>query len=108
MRGLLLIVFPVTTVLAVLGALLTVVLLHLAWIFLVVAVPIAVWLAHDAYRNLGHTVSDRHLIARSGTLRRETVVLQRDSILAWTFSSSPFGRRAGVLTITAAVAAGPR
>ncbi|MEV0379409.1 hypothetical protein [Nonomuraea sp. NPDC050643] len=32
--------------------------------------------------------------------------LRRAGVVAWTFGSSPFGRRAGVVTLTAAVAAG--
>ncbi|MGA8114086.1 MAG: PH domain-containing protein [Actinocatenispora sp.] len=106
LRGLALVVLPVTVALTVLGVLLTGVLLYCAAAFLVLAAPATCWLARDAYRNLGHGVDDRHLLLRSGTFSRDSVALRRDAVLAWTFSSSPFGRRAGVVTATAAVAAG--
>ena len=106
MRGMLLFVLPVTAALLIPGALLTSVLLHCAWIFALVATP-AVWLlARDAYRSLGHALHGPHLLVRAGTFSRDTLALERDAIAAWTFSSSPFARRAGLVTITAAVAAG--
>ncbi|MFI7147236.1 PH domain-containing protein [Nonomuraea sp. NPDC050022] len=100
MRGLTLVVLPVAVAVAALGLPLV------AGIFLVVATPIVWWLARDAYRNLGHAVDGDYLLARSGTFSRDTLALRRTGIVAWTFSSSPFGRRAGVVTLTAAVAAG--
>ncbi|MEU7146883.1 PH domain-containing protein [Streptomyces sp. NPDC045456] len=106
MRGLLFATVPGALALATLGVLLTPVLLHCAWVFALVSVPVVLWLARDAYRNLGHGLDGRHLIARSGTFSRDTVVLRRDAVAAWTFSSTPFSRRAGLVTLTAAVAAG--
>lgn len=107
MRGLLLLVLPVTAALVTLGALLSSpVLLHCAWVFATVATPVVWLLARDAYRSLGHAVRGRHLLVRSGTFTRDTLVLERDAIAAWTFTSSPFARRAGLVTVTAAVAAG--
>ncbi|QUH06153.1 PH domain-containing protein [Saccharopolyspora erythraea] len=55
---------------------------------------------------MGHGLDGEHVVARSGTFHRTSVALQRRGIVAWTFSSSPFSRRAGVQTLTAAVAAG--
>ncbi|MFD8548814.1 PH domain-containing protein [Streptomyces sp. NPDC059649] len=106
MRGLLFAVLPVTALLAGLGAAFTPVLLHCAWVFAVVATPLVLWLARDAYRSLGHGVQGGFLVARSGTFSRDTLVLQRSAIAAWTFTDSPFTRRAGLVTLTAAVAAG--
>ena len=106
MRGILLFVLPVTAVLLIPGALLTSVLLHCAWIFALVATPVVWLLARDAYRSLGHALHGPHLLVRAGTFSRDTLALERDAIAAWTFSSSPFARRAGLVTITAAVAAG--
>ncbi|MEU7186793.1 PH domain-containing protein [Streptomyces sp. NPDC045369] len=106
MRGLLFVTVPGALALATLGVLLTPVLLHCAWVFALVSVPVVLWLARDAYRNLGHGLDGRHLVARSGTFSRDTVVLRRDAVAAWTFSSTPFSRRAGLVTLTAAVAAG--
>ncbi|MEU4210553.1 PH domain-containing protein [Streptomyces sp. NPDC026206] len=99
-------VLPVTVVLAALGWLLTPVLLYCAALWTAVAAPVALALAHDAYRSLGHGVRGRHLLVRSGTFGRRTVALDRDAVLAWTFTDTLFSRRAGVVTVTAAVAAG--
>ncbi|WP_424216806.1 PH domain-containing protein (plasmid) [Streptomyces sp. BI20] len=63
-------------------------------------------LARDAHRSLGHALHGPYLVARAGTLGRDTLVLDRSAVLAWTFTSSPGGRRAGLTTLTAAVAAG--
>ncbi|RDG39158.1 PH domain-containing protein [Streptomyces corynorhini] len=93
-------------VLAVLGALLTGVLLWIAAVCALLGLPLAVLLALDAYRNLGHGLSGRYLVARSGTLRRTTVALQRSGVIGWTVTQSLFQRRAGLLTLTATTAAG--
>ncbi|WP_435858933.1 PH domain-containing protein [Streptomyces varsoviensis] len=105
-RGLLGVVLPVTLTLAVLGALLTPVLLYCAAGFALVALPVVRALAHDAYRALGHAITGPLLLIRSGTFSRDTVALNRDAVLAWTFTDTPFSRRAGLVTATAAVAAG--
>ncbi|MEU3399227.1 PH domain-containing protein [Streptomyces filamentosus] len=93
-------------VLAVLGALLTPVLLYVAAGWTAVLVPPAVALALDAYRSLGHALSGGHLVTRSGTVRRSTVALRRTGIIGWTVKQSYFQRRAGLLTLTATTAAG--
>ncbi|MCK7622773.1 PH domain-containing protein [Streptomyces sp. RS10V-4] len=105
-RGLLYGVLPGTALAAGLGAAFTPVLLHVAWGYAVVAAPVALWLARDAYRSLGHGIAGEHLVLRSGTFSRDTVALRRDAVAAWTFRTSPFTRRAGLVTLTAAVAAG--
>lgn len=92
--------------LAVLGALLTPVLLWIALGSAAVFLPLAVALALDAYRNLGHALSGRYLVTRSGTLRRSTAALERAGVIGWTVKQSYFQRRAGLLTITATTAAG--
>jgi putative membrane protein len=92
--------------LLVLGLLLTDVLLHIAWITAVVAVPVAVALALDAYRSLGHGSVGAYLVARSGSVRRSTVALQRRGIIGWTVRQSVFQRRAGLATVLATTAAG--
>ncbi|MET7716372.1 PH domain-containing protein [Streptomyces sp. NPDC005407] len=93
-------------VLTVLGAWLTSVLLYIAAACAVVALSAAVILALDAYRSLGHGISGAYLVARSGTVRRATVALQRGGVIGWTVKQSVFQRRAGVLTLTATTAAG--
>ncbi|MFI6643606.1 PH domain-containing protein [Streptomyces sp. NPDC050504] len=93
-------------VLAVLGALLTPVLLYVAGGVALVGLPVAAALARDAYRALGHAVSGGYLVARSGSVRRTTVALQRGGVIGWTVKQSVFQRRAGLLTVTATTAAG--
>ncbi|MCP3799302.1 PH domain-containing protein [Allokutzneria sp. A3M-2-11 16] len=105
-RGFVFVTLPITFVLLLLGFLLTTVLLHVAWIFFLVTAPVAVWMGRDAYRNLGHGISGSHLVIRSGVFSRDTVLLEREGVLSWSFSSNPFSRRAGLVTATAAVAAG--
>jgi putative membrane protein len=92
--------------LIVLGLLFTDVLLHIAWITAVFAVPVAVALALDAYRSLGHGIVGKYLVARSGSIRRSTVALQRRGIIGWTVRQSVFQRRVGLATVLATTAAG--
>ncbi|MEU3745025.1 MULTISPECIES: PH domain-containing protein [Streptomyces] len=92
--------------LAGLGLLLTPVLLYVAAGCAVVLTPLAVLLALDAYRSLGHGVTGDYLVTRSGTVRRTTVALQRSGVIGWTVKQSYFQRRAGILTLTATTAAG--
>ncbi|MFJ8646801.1 PH domain-containing protein [Streptomyces sp. NPDC093546] len=97
---------PPVLVLALLGALLTDVLLYAAAVCAAVLVPLAVVLALDAYRSLGHGLSGGYLVTRSGTLRRATVALQRGGVIGWTVKQSYVQRRAGLITLTATTAAG--
>jgi putative membrane protein len=98
-------VLALAAVLAFLGWLLTDVLLHLAWISLVVGPPVAVLLAVEAYRNLGHGLAPDHLVTRYGVGSRRTAALLRTGVIGWTITSSPFQRRAGLVTIHATTAA---
>lgn len=68
----------------------------------VLAVPVAL----DRYRNLGHALTRRYLVSRSGSLVRRTVALQREGIIGWQVRRSFFQRRAGLVTLTATIAAG--
>ncbi|HET6859422.1 MAG TPA: PH domain-containing protein [Streptomyces sp.] len=97
---------PPVLVLVVLGVLLTDVLLYVAGACAVVLWPLAYFLAADAYRSLGHAISGDYLVARSGTVRRTTVALQRSGVIGWTVKQSVFQRRAGLITLTATTAAG--
>ncbi|TQM38201.1 PH domain-containing protein [Pseudonocardia cypriaca] len=96
----------VEALLVILGVLFTDVLLHVAWISALVLVPVAVVLALDEYRSLGHGLGERYLVVRSGSVRRSTVALQRGGIIGWTFRQSVFQRRAGLVTVIATTAAG--
>jgi putative membrane protein len=91
--------------LALLGWQLTPVLLHLAWISAAVLVPLGVFLAFESYRNLAHGLASDHLITRYGVGARRTAALQRTGVIGWTITSSPFQRRAGLMTIHATTAA---
>ncbi|MCX4822280.1 PH domain-containing protein [Streptomyces sp. NBC_01142] len=91
---------------AVLGALFTPVLLYIAAACAAVGLPVGVILALDAYRSLGHGISGAYLVARSGTVRRATVALQRGGVIGWTVKQSCFQRRSGLITLRATTAAG--
>jgi putative membrane protein len=90
----------------VLGVLLLDVLLQLALATAVIGVPVAVLLALDAYRALGHGRTGDYLVVRSGAVRRSTVALQVRGIIGWTVKQSVFQRRAGLATVLATTAAG--
>lgn len=98
-------VLSLAALLAFLGWLLTDVLLHLAWISAAVGTPVAVFLAFESYRNLGHGLAEDHLVTRYGVGARRTAALQRTGVIGWTITSSPFQRRAGLLTLHATTAA---
>ncbi|MBB5153229.1 PH domain-containing protein [Saccharopolyspora phatthalungensis] len=72
----------------------------------VVTVAVAVGFAVDAYRNLGHEVTDRYLITRSGSGIRRTVTLQRSGIIGWRITRTVFQRRADLMSVGATTAAG--
>ena len=70
-----------------------------------VLVPAAL-LAEDRYRSLGHAISTSHLITRSGSLVRRRVAIDQDGVIGWKMRRTFFQRRVGVMTLTAATAAG--
>lgn len=63
-------------------------------------------LARDRYAGLGHALTDRHLVVRSGSLQGRRDTLQRTGIIGWNIEQSWFQRRAGLCTLTATTAAG--
>jgi len=74
-----------------------------------VALPLpilAVPLALDRYRNLGHGYTRRYLHIGRGSLLRRRVVLRTEGIIGWNLRQSFFQRRAGLVTLTATTAAG--
>ncbi|MFK0244825.1 PH domain-containing protein [Amycolatopsis azurea] len=91
---------------AILGFLLTDVLLVIGAALGVVLLPVSVLLALDAYRNLGHGITGRYLVGRHGAVRRSTFALERDGVIGWTVKQSIFQRRKGLLTVVATTAAG--
>ncbi|WP_226351825.1 MULTISPECIES: PH domain-containing protein [unclassified Pseudonocardia] len=72
----------------------------------VALVMVAVPLALDRYRALGHRLDEHYLVARHGSLLRTTTALRRDGVIGWRIRQSLFQRRAGVLTLEATTAAG--
>lgn len=91
---------------AVLGVLVTPVLLWTALGCAAVGLPLGVFVALDAYRGLGHGLSGDYLVVRSGTVRRSTAALERAGVIGWTVRQTYFQRRSGVLSLTATTAAG--
>jgi putative membrane protein len=78
------------------------------WIIAVaaVSVPIAVLLAFDRYRSLGHAVVGRTVVFRLGSLVRRRSVLAADGVIGFTLRQSFFQRRNRLVTLTATTAAG--
>ncbi|MCX5201960.1 PH domain-containing protein [Streptomyces sp. NBC_00237] len=99
-------VLGVVLPLALLGVLLTQVLVWVAVAVAVVLLPLTALMAVDAYRSLGHGLSGDYLVVRSGSMRRATVALRRDGVIGFTVKQSVFQRRAGLMTVTATTAAG--
>lgn len=67
---------------------------------------VAVPLASDRYRSLGHGYTGRYLHTGYGSLVRRRVVLRAEGIIGWNLRQSFFQRRAGLATLTATTAAG--
>ena len=63
-------------------------------------------LAADRARALGHTLTERHFVARSGSLFRQHQALETAAIIGWNFRSTWFQRRAGLTTLSATTAGG--
>ena len=78
------------------------------WLVVLGLVPVAlaVPLAASRYAALGHALTGRYLVVRSGTFSRRRDALECDGIIGWNVRASIFQRRAGVATLTATTAAG--
>jgi putative membrane protein len=77
-----------------------------AWLISLVVLPLSAPLAADRYRGLGHWFDDGWLVARTGSLVRRRSILSADGIVGWRIRQSWFQRRRGLVTLTAATAAG--
>lgn len=93
-------------VLAVLGLLITPVLLVLAGVAAVVGLAAGLALADLSWRALGHGLVGPYLVTRSGVTRRRTVVLRRDSIIGIALRSSPGQARRDLVNVDVSTAAG--
>ncbi|HUC59381.1 MAG TPA: PH domain-containing protein [Streptosporangiaceae bacterium] len=69
-------------------------------------VPLAVVVATDRYRNLGHLLSDGWLVTRAGSFARRRSIIGTDAIIGWRIRQTWFQRRSGLMTVTATTAAG--
>lgn len=84
------------------------------WLVPGLALPIALALAEDRYRGLGHAVLPRtatsptRLITQAGSLDRDRDCLEAPGVIGWTVRQTVFQRRAGVATVVAATAAGKK
>ncbi|WP_039800595.1 PH domain-containing protein [Nocardia araoensis] len=84
------------------------------WLLPAFALPLALALAEDRYRGLGHAVLPRTtgspawLITRAGSLDRDRDCLEAPGVIGWTVRQTFFQRRAGVATVIAATAAGKK
>jgi putative membrane protein len=98
----------VPTLLLSLGLVLAVVAGAPPWLLvLAVALPAAgAALAVDRARSLGHALTERHFVARSGSLFRQRQALETTAIIGWNFRSTWFQRRAGLTTLSATTAGG--
>jgi putative membrane protein len=72
----------------------------------IVLVGLAIPVAADRYRNLGHALVDGFLVTRSGSLVRRRYMLATAGIIGWNERMSFFQRRAGLVTLVATTAAG--
>ena len=76
------------------------------WLVPLILSPCAGVLARDRYRSLGHALTERHLVTRTGSIVRRRAMLATDGIVGFNLSRSYFQRRAGLATLTATTAAG--
>lgn len=83
---------------------------RLDWPWGAVAVAVAgawgLFVGWQSYRNLGHTLTDEHLVVGAASLTRTRTVLERDGVIGWVLAATWFQRRVGVCTLTATTAAG--
>ena len=68
--------------------------------------PVAVLIAADRNRSLGHLLTGEWLVTRFGSLARRRSILGTDAIIGWRIHQTWFQRRQGLLTLTATTAAG--
>ncbi len=76
------------------------------WVIAPASLLVTLPLAVDAYRSLGHGLAGPYLVTRHGAARRRTVALRKDGVIGWVVGRSPTQRRRGLMTLTAATAAG--
>lgn len=81
--------------------------LHLLpWGVAAVSVLLAPLLAEAKYANLGHALTEGHLVVGSGTFVRHREVLEHDGVIGWVVEQTFFQRRLGLCSLVATTAAG--
>ncbi|WP_017543464.1 PH domain-containing protein [Nocardiopsis prasina] len=79
------------------------------WGWFAVALLFAVvvfWFAVGSYRGLGHGLHPKYLVVRKGMASRDTVTLEREAVIGWRITRSPFQRRLGLADVAATTASG--
>lgn len=71
-----------------------------------VVVLLAVPLAIDRYRSLGHAYAAGYVVTRLGSLVRRRVAVGSSGVIGWNVRGTFFQRRLGLVTLTATTAAG--
>lgn len=71
-----------------------------------VALAVALGLALDRARSLGHGFLEGHVVMRSGSALRSRDALAAPHVIGWTMRATWFQRRAGLLTLSATTAGG--
>jgi putative membrane protein len=76
------------------------------WVATLALLPLGGLLAADRYRNLGHVLAGRWLVTRTGSLVRRRSIVSTEGVVGWRIRQSFFQRQQGLVTLTAATAAG--
>lgn len=77
------------------------------WAVLALGLPLlAVPLAADRVRSLGHALSDGYVVARSGSLARRRDHLAVDDVIGWNLRATWFQRQVGLTSLVATTAGG--
>ena len=73
---------------------------------MVVALVLGMLGAELRHRHLGHALTDRYLVVRSGSYTAVRTALQTEGIIGWRVRQTFFDRRIGLAQVTAMTAAG--
>ncbi|MCW2795935.1 PH domain-containing protein [Nocardioides sp.] len=79
-----------------------------AWLLApaLVVLASAGFVAADRAASLGHTLVDRYVVSRSGSLHRRRDALSVDHVIGWNLRSTWFQRRVGLTSLVATTAGG--
>ncbi|TQL69797.1 putative membrane protein [Nocardioides albertanoniae] len=75
-------------------------------VMLVVSLALTFLGAELRHRHLGHALTERYLVVRSGSYTAARTALQTDGIIGWRVKQTIFDRRIGLAQLTAMTAAG--